>query len=150
MFVENVFKPLFLICQIRSVTRQFKQKVAHVELKFDQVCILFGSKKLKYIKLPNLGNFFTKTIGKEFQNCPVWSHCEYILKIHFPIFSVHLCLQSKWSTILEIADIIQRRMFPQHSFCPVDSRMVLRVLEQRPQAVYGFRYNFGHNMLQRI
>ena len=32
---------------------------------------------------------------------------------------------------------MQRRMFSQHLFCPVDGRMVLRVQGQRPLAVYG-------------
>ena len=42
----------------------------------------------------------------------------------------HLCLQSKWLTVMEITDVLQRRMLPQHLFCPLDSRMVQRVQEQ--------------------
>ena len=45
----------------------------------------------------------------------------------------HLCLQSKWPTITEIKDVLQKRMFRQHYFFPIDGRMVLRVQGQRPQ-----------------
>ena len=35
---------------------------------------------------------------------------------------------SSWSAILTInIDVLQRRMLPQHLFCPVDGRIVLRV-----------------------
>ena len=48
----------------------------------------------------------------------------------------HLCLQSKWPTIMEITDVSQRRMLPWHLFCPVGGRMVLRAL-----AVYASNIN---------
>ena len=48
----------------------------------------------------------------------------------------HLCLKSKCLNMMEITDVLQRRIFPQHLFSPVDGRMVLRVQEWRPQAVY--------------
>ena len=35
----------------------------------------------------------------------------------------HLCLQSKWLTMMEFTDVLQRRMFPQHLICPVDGGM---------------------------
>ena len=48
-----------------------------------------------------------------------------------------LCLQSKWLTITEITDVMQKRIFPQSLFCSVDGRIELRVQTQRPNAVYG-------------
>ena len=63
--------------------------------------------------------------------------------------TIHLCLQSKWLTMMEITDVMQRRMFSQHLFCPVDGRTVLRVLGWGPQAAHDkkFRqlFSFGRN-----
>ena len=48
----------------------------------------------------------------------------------------HLCLQSKWPTMMEITDVLQRIMFPQRLFCPVDGGMVLRVQGQSTSCLW--------------
>ena len=48
----------------------------------------------------------------------------------------HLCLQPKWQTMMEITDVLQRRMFPLRLFCPVDGSMVLSVQGWSALAVY--------------
>ena len=85
----------------------------------------------------------------------------------------HLCLQSKWPTMMEITDVSQRRMFPQRLFCPVDARMVLRVQGQSTSSLWQqgpatnqpkqpiqftthqeestfITYNFGHKLVSII
>ena len=52
----------------------------------------------------------------------------------------HTCLQSKWPTMMEITDVLQRRMFPQSLFCPVDCGMVLRVQGQSTSCLWYVCY----------